>query len=179
MCCDNDHRQLTPFPSDLGLPDFYHERYAPLWSLIEETGLDPADVAKACTNFQSHATSNPTSFAMVGALAALTGAEADVEAMIGEYAARRELLIPRLNALPGVSCAPPHGAFYAFPHVADAYRPGCDDSISFAERLLEEAAVAVVPGSAFGNDDHVRISFACSRETLEEGLGRMARVLGG
>lgn len=141
--------------------------------------LGPPPVIRAVGAIQSHATSNPTSFAMVGALAALSGAEDDVQAMIDEYAARRALLIPRLNALPRVSCEPPHGAFYAFPHVADVYRPGCDDSISFAERLLAEAAVAVVPGSAFGNDDHVRISFACSRETLEEGLDRMARVLGG
>jgi aspartate/methionine/tyrosine aminotransferase len=72
---------------------------------------------------------------------------------------------------------PPAGAFYAFPRVAACYRPGRQGSLEFAEHLLEEARVAVVPGAAFGDDDHVRISYACSRETLESGLTRMAAVL--
>jgi aspartate aminotransferase len=97
--------------------------------------------------------------------------------MIAEYQARRDFLIPRLNQLPGVDCRPPDGAFYAFPRVADAFRPGCQGSVALTELLLEKANVAVVPGAAFGADDHIRISFACSRATLEEGLRRMAEVL--
>jgi aspartate aminotransferase len=139
--------------------------------------LGPAEVVRAVENIQSHATSNPTSFAMVGALAALEGAEQDVVAMIAEYRARRELLIPRLNELPGFECQAPHGAFYAFPRVAGAYRPDRQGSVALTEFLLEEARVAVVPGAAFGADDHIRISFACSRATLLEGLGRMSAVL--
>lgn len=139
--------------------------------------LGPAPVVKAVETIQSHATSNPTSFAMVGALEALRRAEPDVQEMIAEYHARRDLLIPRLNQLPGVSCLPPDGAFYAFPRVADAFRPGLQGSVAFTELLLEKANVAVVPGAAFGADDHIRISFACSRATLEEGLRRMAEVL--
>jgi aspartate aminotransferase len=139
--------------------------------------LGPAAVVRAVENIQSHATSNPTSFAMVGALAALQGAEPDVAAMIAEYRARRELLIPRLNELPGFECLPPHGAFYAFPRVAAAYRPGRQGSVELTEFLLEEARVAVVPGAAFGADDHIRISFACSRATLLEGLERMSAAL--
>jgi aspartate aminotransferase len=77
-----------------------------------------------------------------------------------------------------VTCRPPAGAFYAFPDVSGAYRDGVDGSIAFAERLLEEAAVAVVPGIAFGDDRHVRISFACSRAQIAEGLDRMAAFLG-
>ncbi|MGE0641807.1 MAG: pyridoxal phosphate-dependent aminotransferase [Thermoanaerobaculia bacterium] len=137
----------------------------------------PQELVDAAAKIQSHATSNATSFAMVGALAALEGAEADVERMIAEYQARRDLLIPRLNALPGVRCRPPRGAFYAFPDVSDCFRPGRADSIEFAERLLEEAHVAVVAGEAFGSDAHIRISFACSRGELERGLDRIDRYL--
>jgi aspartate aminotransferase len=139
--------------------------------------LGPSEVVHAVENIQSHATSNPTSFAMVGALEALRHAEPDVETMIAEYRARRELLIPRLNQVPGFRCRPPAGAFYAFPDVTACFRPGREDSSALAEYLLEEAQVVVVPGAAFGNDDHIRISFACSRAALEEGLARMADVL--
>jgi len=138
----------------------------------------PKAVIKAVSNIQSHATSNPTSFAMKGAEAALVGAEADVAAMIAEYQARRDLLIPRLEALPGVTCRPPSGAFYAFPDVSGVYGDGIDGSLALAERLLEDAAVAVVPGIAFGDDRHVRISFACAREQIAEGLDRVAAFLG-
>jgi aspartate aminotransferase len=139
--------------------------------------LGPPEVVQAVEVIQSHATSNPTSFAMIGALEALRHAEPAAEAMIAEYAARREMLIPRLNELPGFVCRPPDGAFYAFPHVAACYRPGCQGSAAFAELLLDKARVAVIPGAAFGSDDHIRISFACSRATLAEGLERMAAVL--
>ena len=139
--------------------------------------LGPAAVVRAVENIQSHATSNPTSFAMVGALAALQHAEPAVEEMIAEYTARRELLIPALNRLPGFDCRPPHGAFYAFPNVAAAYRPGRQGSTEFSAFLLEKARVVVVPGAAFGADDHIRISFACSRAQLREGVERMAAVL--
>ena len=139
--------------------------------------LGPEPVVRAVEIIQSHATSNPTSFAMVGALEALRGAEPEVQEMIAEYQARRDLLVPRLNQLPGFECRPPDGAFYAFPRVADAYRPGRQGSMAFSEFLLEKANVAVVPGAAFGADDHIRISFACSRATLDEGLRRMAEIL--
>jgi aspartate aminotransferase len=142
--------------------------------------LGPKAVIGAVSNIQSHATSNVTTFAMAGAVTALKEAEPDVERMIGVYRERRDFLVPRLNELPGVTCLPPAGAFYAFPKVSGAYGRsdgGLNDSIAFAEALLEEAGVAVVPGAAFGDDDHVRISFACSHEELERGLGRMERFL--
>ncbi|HVR29197.1 MAG TPA: pyridoxal phosphate-dependent aminotransferase [Thermoanaerobaculia bacterium] len=138
--------------------------------------LGPPALLAGLAAIQSHATSNPTSFAMTGALAALQGAEADVRAMIDEFRQRRDLVIDALNAIPGVTCRPPAGAFYAFPRVADRYRGG-EGSVEFAERLLEESRVAVVPGAAFGDDAHIRLSFACSRESLREGLDRMARLL--
>ena len=139
--------------------------------------LGPPSVVRAVEIIQSHATSNPTSFAMVGALEAMRHAEPDVEKMIAEYQGRREMLIPRLNELPGFRCRPPAGAFYAFPHVAACYAPGRQGSVEFTEFLLEEARVVVVPGDAFGDDNHIRISFACSRAALAEGLERMAAVL--
>jgi aspartate aminotransferase len=139
--------------------------------------LGPPDVVGAVEIIQSHATSNPTSFAMVGALEALRHAKGEVTEMIAEYEARRAMLIPRLNQLPGFICRPPDGAFYAFPQVSACYRPGRQGSIEMSEFLLEKARVVVVPGVAFGADDHIRLSFACSRAVLEEGLERMAAVL--
>ncbi len=139
--------------------------------------LGPPPLIKAVEGVQSHVTSNPTSFAMVGALAALEHAEPEVETMIATYQERRDFLIPRLNAIPGLCCAPPGGAFYAFPKATGAFRPGRSDSVSLSEFLLEEARVAVVPGSAFGADEHVRLSFATSIEELERGLERIDAAL--
>ncbi|MDP9122566.1 MAG: pyridoxal phosphate-dependent aminotransferase [Acidobacteriota bacterium] len=141
--------------------------------------LGPAAVVHAVETIQSHATSNPTSFAMVGALAALRDGEPQVARMIAEFQSRRDMLIPRLNELPGFRCRPPEGAFYAFPEVSGCYGPGRSGSVAFAEFLLEEARVAVVPGAAFGSDAHIRISFACSRANLLLGLERLAAVLAG
>ncbi len=132
---------------------------------------------------QSHMTSNPTSFAMPGALAALRGAEAEVRAMVEEFEWRRNRLISRLRALPGVVIGKPAGAFYAFPDVGEACERvlGAEHggSLAFAEMLLERAGLAVVPGIAFGADRHIRLSFACSRESLAEGMDRLEEALGG
>jgi aspartate aminotransferase len=140
--------------------------------------LGPKELIAQASVVQSHATSNATSFAMVGALAALREAEPDVEAMLAEYRARREMLVPMINAIPGFSFEPPAGAFYAFPDVSGAFRGAVADSISFAEYLLDEASVAVVPGAAFGDDRSIRISFACSRAALTSGLERIAAAVG-
>jgi aspartate aminotransferase len=134
----------------------------------------------------SHATSNVCSVTQKAAFAALNQsveARASIDAMLAEYARRREFLIPALNALPGVSCAPPGGAFYAFPDVSAHYGrtlAGHDvrDSASFSKALLKAAAVAVTPGSAFGEDRCIRISFATSLERLEEAMRRLGNVLG-
>jgi aspartate aminotransferase len=166
----------TEFPDTVVLVGSFSKTYAMTGWRIGYL-LGPAPVVRAVDAIQSHATSNPTSFAMVGALAALESAEPEVEKMIAEFEARRDLLVPRLNALPGVRCRPPGGAFYAFPDVSGAFRSGRANSLEFSEFLLAEARVAVVPGAAFGADDHIRISFACSRETLDDGLNRMAALL--
>jgi len=132
-----------------------------------------------------HATSNVCSITQRAALAALTRpdeAGPAVEGMLREYAHRREFLIPALNALPGVTCSPPGGTFYAFPDVSAHYGRvlggvPVTGSQSFAKSLLDTVAVAVTPGVAFGEDRCVRLSFATSRARLEEGISRLARVL--
>ncbi len=170
----------TRYPETVVLVGSFSKTYAMTgWRLGYLLG--PKEIVDAAATIQSHATSNATSFAMVGALAALEHAEPDVQKMIAEYEARRDLLIPLLNALPGVTCQPPQGAFYAFPDVSACFRRNAagapEGSTAFAERLLEEAHVAVVAGEAFGSDDHIRISFACSRPTLQEGLRRIGDFL--
>jgi aspartate aminotransferase len=168
------------FPETVAVVGSFSKTYAMTgWRLGYLLG--PRELVDAASTIQSHATSNATSFAMVGALAALERAEPEVGSMIAEYEARRDLLMPLLNALPGVRCLPPAGAFYAFPDVSACFRAGSggarEGSTRFAERLLEEAHVAVVAGEAFGSDAHIRISFACSRADLAKGLGRIREFL--
>jgi aspartate aminotransferase len=166
----------SEFPDTVVLCGSFSKTYAMTgWRL--GFALGPPWVMRAALNIQSHATSNATSFAMVGALAALAGAEADVRAMVAEFGVRRDLVSRELAAIPGVECRPPDGAFYVFPHVAACFRPGRQGSVALADYLLQEARVAVVPGIAFGADDHIRLSFATSREQLREGLARIAAAL--
>jgi aspartate aminotransferase len=166
------------FPETVALVGSFSKTYAMTGWRIGFL-LGPLGLVKAVENIQSHATSNPTSFAMVGALEALRRAEPEVELMVAEYRSRREMIVPLLNGIPGFRCQPPDGAFYAFPDVSACFGPGREDSLAFSEFLLEKAGVAVVPGIALGAPDHVRISFACSRATLTEGLERIAAALAG
>jgi len=116
-------------------------------------------------------------FAQVGAVAAMTGPQDDVDAMVVEFRARRDLVVAGLNAIPGIRCAMPLGAFYAFPDVSGTGLPGA----VLAERLLHEAGVCVLAGTAFGGygADHIRISYATSRENLTEALGRIRSFVDG
>jgi len=116
-------------------------------------------------------------FAQVGAVAALTGPQDDVDAMVVEFRARRDLVVAGLNRIPGIRCATPAGAFYAFPSVIGT---GVDGQ-EMADRLLHEAGVCVLAGTAFGDvgADHIRISYANSRENLVEALGRIERFVEG
>lgn len=141
--------------------------------------VGPSELMRAVVALQGHVTSNPTSFAMKGAVAALQVGDEEFGEHLREFERRRDLVVSRLNEMPGVQCPSPAGAFYAFPRVADAYREGRRGSIEFSEFLLERAHVAVVPGVAFGADEHIRLSFACSREQLDAGLDRMAEALSG
>lgn len=140
--------------------------------------LAPAEVCSAIIKLQSHSTSNPTSIAQKAAIEALLGDQSSVDAMLAEYRRRRDYVVDRLRRMPGVRCAEPRGAFYAYPNISAAL--GCNGihtPMQFAEKLLEKAHVAVVPGEAFGTEHHVRISYATSMENLEKGLGRIEQFL--
>jgi aspartate aminotransferase len=97
--------------------------------------------------------------------------------MLAEYKKRRDYVIARLRAIPGVTAQMPQGAFYAYPNVSAAYKNGITNSLQFSEKLLAEEFVAVVPGEAFGTNDHVRISYATSMKELERGLDRLQRFI--
>lgn len=136
--------------------------------------LAPAPIVGAMVKLQSHSTSNPTSIAQKAAVEALRGPQESVRAMLAEYHKRRDFVVQRLCAIPGVTCAEPRGAFYAYPNVGVALgKEVMNDTLEFSERLLQEAHVAVVPGEAFGTDRHVRISYATSMKELERGLERI------
>jgi aspartate aminotransferase len=141
-------------------------------------GLAPEAVIGAMMKLQSHSTSNPTSIAQKAAVEAVRGSQDSVPQMLAEYRRRRDFVIPRLRQIPGVECSMPAGAFYAYPNLRGALdRGGIATPLEFADRLLKEANVAVVPGEAFGTDDHVRISYATSMKELERGLDRIHKFV--
>src|SRR5688572_2302623 len=139
--------------------------------------LGARDLIAAVQKIQSHSTSNPPSMSQKAAIEALTGPQDSVGMMLEEYGRRRDLVVHRLNGIPGVQCTNPGGAFYAYPNISSAFTRGIKDALDFSVRLLEEAHVAVVPGSAFGTADHIRISYATSMETLDRGLARLAQFM--
>ena len=129
----------------------------------------PEPIAKAIDAIQSHSTSNPTSFAQKGAVAALNGSQEHLQSWLVEYARRRTYAWKKLNSIPGISCVNSKGAFYLFPNIS---KLGLN-STDFCARLLEQEKVAAVPGLAFGADDYLRISYATSMANIEKGLDRM------
>ena len=143
----------------------------------------PRAIIRAMTDVQSQVTSNPSSIAQWAAVEALTGRQDEVAKMAGEFDRRRRLVVDGLNALPGVRCVMPKGAFYAFANVSGLFgkhRPGgapLGGSTDVAGFLLDEARVAVVPGADFGSDAHIRMSYATSAALITEGLARMAAAL--
>lgn len=142
--------------------------------------LSPAPIAKAMGTLQSQSTSNPTSVAQKAAVEALTGPQDSIQVMLAEYKRRRDFVVARLKTIPGVTCATPKGAFYAYPNISSAFgKAGIKNSLDFAEQLLEKASVAAVPGAAFGTDDYLRISYATSMSELERGLDRIDEFMRG
>ena len=138
----------------------------------------PAEIIKAMATIQGQATSNPTSISQRAATVALNSDQSCVHEMNRHFKARHDWLVAALNSLPGVSCLPGFGTFYAFANVKGAMEKlGCADDNAFAEKLITDALVAVVPGSGFGAPDHMRLSFACSMETLEKAVERMRAIL--
>lgn len=133
----------------------------------------PEPIAKAIDAVQSHSTSNPTSFAQKGALAALKGPQDHLKVWLEEYSKRRMYAWQRLNSMPGISCVNAKGAFYLFPNISGTGLK----STEFCAKLLEQEKVAAVPGIAFGADDYIRISYATSMANIEKGLDRMERFV--
>ncbi len=139
----------------------------------------PVELIQAMTTIQGQSTSNPTSISQRAAVAALNGDQRCVEEMNQAFKARHDYVVAGLNRLSGVSCLCGYGTFYAFANVAGAMQKlGCADDNAFAEKLITDALVAVVPGSGFGAPAHMRLSFACSMQTLETALERMGKLLG-
>ncbi|MDQ6996487.1 MAG: pyridoxal phosphate-dependent aminotransferase [Mariprofundus sp.] len=142
----------------------------------------PTAIIKAMTKIQGQSTSNPNSIAQKAALAALTGPTDELEEMVAVYETRRGWLVEAINAIPGMHAIMPDGAFYVFPSVANwigkTTPSGIEltDDVVVCEWLLEEAGVALVPGTAFGSPGHVRFSYAVSQETLQDAVGRIAKA---
>jgi aspartate aminotransferase len=138
----------------------------------------PKEIVNAMSTIQGQSTSNASSISQKAALAALTGDQQCVADMNKAFKERHDYVLAALNTLPGVSCLPGAGTFYAFADVRGAMRNlGFRDDNQFCEYLINKALVAVVAGSGFGAPGHMRLSFACSRDTLEKAIGRMRAVL--
>ena len=143
----------------------------------------PKEIIKLARNLQSHSTSNAASISQAAAQAALSNQSPDIDMMVGEFKKRRDFIVSELNKIPGVKCPVPKGAFYVFYDVSSYYGKSVNglkikDSTSFCNYILSEQNVGLVPGVAFGNDNCVRMSYACSQAQIEDGLGRLHKALG-
>ncbi|WP_375507260.1 pyridoxal phosphate-dependent aminotransferase [uncultured Nostoc sp.] len=133
----------------------------------------PVEIIKAASTIQGHSTSNVCTFAQYGAIAALQSPQDCVEEMRQAFAKRRQVMLDRLNAIPGLSTVSPDGAFYLFPDIS---KTGLK-SLKFCDALLEEHQVAVIPGIAFGADDNIRLSYATDMATIEKGMDRLEKFV--
>jgi aspartate aminotransferase len=140
--------------------------------------LAPQEIIGAMMKLQSHSTSNPTSIAQKAAIEAMLGPQESVGEMLAEYRNRRDFVVARLQKIPGVKITMPKGAFYAYPNISVAFGSGrVKTAMDFASELLAKSYVAVVPGEAFGTNEHVRISYATSMTELERGLDRIEKFI--
>lgn len=130
----------------------------------------PADVIRAMCTVQSHTASPSATFAQYAAVTAMLNCDADIKTMVAAFAQRRLRMFELLSAIPGMTCVKPMGAFYMFPNISSFGLT----SKEFAERLIDEKHVAVVPGTAFGADSNIRLSYACGMDEIEEGVSRIA-----
>ncbi len=133
----------------------------------------PVELINATLKIQSHSTSNVCTFAQYGAIAALESSQDCVERMRQAFAQRRKVIYQLVNGIPGLSCTQPEGAFYMFVNISKI----SNSSLEFCNALLEEENVAVIPGIAFGADDHIRISYATDLATIEKGMARLDKFV--
>ncbi len=139
----------------------------------------PAEIIAAMRKIQSQSTSNPTSIAQVAAEAALAGDQSCIQTMLVEFRKRHDYVVAELNGMPDIDCLATDGTFYVFPNVQTVIDrlEGISDDVEFAEYLITEAGVAIVPGSAFGCPGHIRISIATSMENLEKSMTRIREAI--
>jgi len=138
----------------------------------------PQELITAMITVQSQSTTNPCSVSQAAAVAALNGDQSCVAEMTAAYRQRHDYIVAALNGIPGFTCRPGEGTFYAFPKVQDVLDDkGIDSDVQLSELLLHEGDVAVVPGTAFGAPGYIRLSFACSMAQLEESVRRIERVV--
>ena len=145
--------------------------------------IGPADIISAAGKIQSQSTSNPTSIAQAAALEAISGSQVEVPRMVREFKQRRDVIVDRLNAIQGMHCLKPQGAFYVFPNISallgrSANGKKLASPCDFADYLLEAAQVAVVPGEDFGSLENIRFSYATGLEDIEKGCDRIAAAVG-
>jgi len=143
----------------------------------------PEEIISAVSKIQSQSTSNPASISQKAAVEAFTGDQDATGKMVVEYEKRRDYIVENLNGINGISCMNPRGAFYVFPNVSLLYGSSykgrkISNSFDLTGYLLDEANVAVVPGAPFGNDNHIRISYATSMENIKEGIKRIKKAVG-
>ena len=140
----------------------------------------PVKLINAMKNVQSQSTSNPASISQVAAEAALNGPQDVLVPMVKAFKERHDYVVSTLNSIEGISCSPADGAFYAFANIEGAIaKLGLKNDLEFSEHLLNTVGVAVVPGSAFGLDGHMRISYATAPSVLEDALGRIKKAIEG
>lgn len=138
------------------------------------------EIAKSMSNFQSHATSNPNTIAQYATIAALNAPEDTLKEMVEAFKERRDFMVDKINSIENLSCLKPQGAFYVMVNISKLLGKTLNgkeikNSIDFADYLLDDANVAVVPGIGFGNDNYIRLSYATSLENIKEGLERIEK----
>jgi aspartate aminotransferase len=141
------------------------------WRLGYAAG--PTKVMKAIADFQSHTTSNPTAIVQDAGVVALAMPDSEIQKMVEVFHKRRDMIVDGLNAIPGVKCLKPAGAFYVFPNVKGLFKPGRSNSMELSDFLLDKAKVALTPGIAFGAEGYMRLSYATSEKVILEGLSRI------
>jgi aspartate aminotransferase len=170
---DAEHLSIGSLGSEIFQRTFVSHGFAKTYAM---TGwrvgymAGPVDAIKAMIRLQSHSTSNVCTFAQYGAIAALNSPQDCVAEMLSAFASRRKVILEALNAIPGLECPRPDGAFYMFPSI----RKTGMGSMEFCEALLGSHQVAAVPGIAFGADDAIRISYATDMDTIQKGMERLA-----
>jgi aspartate aminotransferase len=145
------------------------------WRLGYAAG--PANVMKAVSDLQGQSTSNPTAIVQKAGVAALNMPDEEIRKMVAIFQKRRDMIVDGLNAIPGVKCLKPAGAFYVFPNMKGLFKPGRSNSLELSEYLLDKAKVALTPGIAFGAEGYMRLSYATSEKVIEEGLRRIKEAV--